>query len=40
MMLTKEQRRLMRIVMAPWLRKGTVTFEEWCVACDQLYGAP
>jgi hypothetical protein len=40
MRLTKEQRKLMRIVMAPWLRPHTVSFDEWCAACDELYGAP
>lgn len=40
MMLNKRQRQLMRILMAPWLHPGTVTFDEWCAASDELYGAP
>lgn len=40
-MLTKRQRQLLRIVMAPMM-KGVLplpTFDEWCAACDELYGA-
>ena len=40
MPLTKEQRKLLRIVMAPWLHPHTVSFAEWCAACDELYGPP
>lgn len=40
-MLTKRQRHLMRIVMSAILPcKERPTFEEWCAACDELYGAP
>ena len=39
-MLTKRQRALMRIVMAPWLKPNTVSFDEWCAAFDELYGGP
>jgi hypothetical protein len=36
-MLNKRQRKLMRIVLAAWLQPGTVTFDEWCAAVDELY---
>jgi len=34
--LTPEQRKLFRIVIAPWIGKDK-TFEEWADACDKLF---
>jgi hypothetical protein len=28
--------KLLRIIMAPWLLPGTVTFAEWCSAVDKF----
>lgn len=39
-MLLPHQRKLLRILMAPWLSPDTVTFEEWCAVFDELYGEP
>lgn len=38
MPLTKEQRRLLKVVIAPMLHGAMPlpTFEEWCATCDAL----
>lgn len=39
-MLTPRQRKLIKIVMAAWMPgMGQPTFDEWCAAFDELYGA-
>jgi hypothetical protein len=38
--MTARERKLLRMVMAPWMKIGVLpTFSEWCAAVDELYPA-
>lgn len=39
-MLTSRQRKLMKVILSAMLPGwDRPTFDEWCAACDELYGA-